>query len=154
MQFIAETHFTWSIFYIQDDTTNIKRVTKIVEVDLTSSGSELFGGLTRAEIDSLDKAVKAVPQKRKPTEEEYNTMYTLRNQLQPKSNAMHLDIKCNSTQSRLQCSFNHFQKFLSDHPGRIIAQSDTCVFRGGCISAEISGSRRVFKKSIVQNNVV
>lgn len=137
------------VHYKQDDETGKKKIVSILEVDLTNSRELLFGSLERSHIEALDKAVKSVPQKRKPTEEEYNSMYSLRNKLQVNSGAIHLDIKCNSTQSRLQCSFNHFQSFIEKNPERLIAKSNNHEFRGGRISPEINSSRRVFKKKTV-----
>jgi hypothetical protein len=134
------------VYYIQDDTNNTKKIKTITEVDLTDSRKLLFGALTRSQIEKLDKAVKSVPHKRKPTEEEYSKMYALRDSLQKMSGAIHLDIKCNSTQSRLQCSFNRFQQFIDKNPKKIIAKSNTNEFRGGTISSQITSSRRVFKK--------
>ena len=134
------------ILYKQDDTTNTKKISSIVEVDLTNSRELLFGTLTRSQIEELDKAVKSVPQKRKPTDDEYKNMYSIRDRHQENSGAIHLDIKCNSTQSRLQCSFNHFQTFIEKNASRVIAKSNTNEFRGGVISPEIKSSRRVFKK--------
>jgi hypothetical protein len=127
---------------------DIKKITTITEIDLTDSCEALFGSLTRADIETLDRAVKAIPQKKKPTEEERKTMYDIRDSLQKQSGAIHLDIKCNSTQSRLQCSFNRFQQFLETHPTRIVAKSNTHEFRGGALSPEIVSSRRVFKKTL------
>ncbi len=124
----------------------IKKVCSITEIDLTSSRALLFGTLERAQLEELDKAVKAVPQKRKPTDAEYKHMYELRDALQPFSGALHLDIKCNSQQSRLQCAFNHFQPFLEKNPGLIVALSLTHEFRGGFISAELTSGPRVFKQ--------
>ena len=131
------------IHYIQEAT--IKKITSIIEMDLTDSREALFGSLTRAEIEILDRAVKAIPQKKKPTEEEHKNMYAIRDSLQTRSGAIHLDIKCNSTQSRLQCSFNRFQQFVENHPVRIIAKSNTNEFRGGALSPQIVSSRRIFK---------
>jgi len=127
---------------------DIKKIMTIIEVDLTDSCEALFGSLTRAEMETLDRAVKAIPQKKKPTEEERKTMYDIRDSLQKQSGAIHLDIKCNSTQSRLQCSFNRFQKFIENHPTRIVAKSNTHEFRGGALSPQIVSSRRVFKKTL------
>ncbi len=132
--------------YDQDDTDKTKNVKTITEVDLTNSRDALFGALTRSQIEELDTVIKAVPQKRKPTEEEYDKMYALRDSLQKSSGAIHLDIKCNSTQSRLQCSFNRFQQFVEKNPTRRIARSDTNEFRGGAISSKIRSARRVIKK--------
>lgn len=134
------------VHYTQDDATNTKNVSSIIQINLTSSSELLFGTLTRSQIEELDRAVKSVPQKRKPTEEEYNKIYSLRDTLQKCSAAIHLDIKCNSQQSRLQCSFNRFQQFIEENPGRVIAKSITNEFRGGMISPRITSSRRIFKK--------
>jgi hypothetical protein len=131
------------IHYLQEADT--KKIVTITEVDLTHSCEALFGSLTRADIETLDRAVKTVPQKKKPTEEERKTMYDIRDSLQTRSGVIHLDIKCNSTQSRLQCSFNRFQQFLESHPTRVIAKSNTHEFRGGALSPQIISSRRVFK---------
>lgn len=130
------------IHYIQEE--DMKRVYTIVEVDLTNSCDLLFGHLTRIQIEELDKLVKSVPQKRKPTKEEYDKMYALRDSF--KTNAIHLDIKCNSTQSRLQCSLNRFQTFLEQYPLRIVSKSNTNEFRGGTISSQLKSSRRKFNK--------
>ena len=136
------------LVYTQNDDTKTKKVKTIAEIDLTNAVTPLFGDITRAQLEQLDKAVKAVPQKRKPTQEEHDHMYTLRNELQTSSVAIHFDIKCNSTQSRLQCSLNRFQDFLNQNPDRIIAKRDTTtgLFRGKKIVEEIASSRRVFTK--------
>lgn len=134
----GQLHLT-VIHYKQDQ--DVKKVVSIMEVDLTDSRSLLFGTLTREQLQELDRVVKSVPQKRKPTPEEYTAMYTLRDTLQTLSGMIHLDIKCNSTQSRLQCSIHRFHQM-----GRIIAQSHTNEFRGGVISAELPSRRRVFKR--------
>ena len=136
------------IHYIQDDETKTKNISNITEIDLTDSHDLLFGTLTRLQIEELDKAVKSVPQKRKPTKEEYDNMYSIRNCLQVLSGAIHLDIKCNSTQSRLQCSFNRFLEFIDKNPTRVVAKSNTNEFRGGVISSQIVSSRRVFKEKV------
>ncbi len=75
-------------------------------------------------------------------------MYALRDALQPRCKAIHLDIKCNSQQSRLQCSFGRaaFQQFLIEHPERVVARSGTTEFRGGRIVEQVASGRRVFTK--------
>jgi len=90
------------IRYIQK--ANKKIVSSIIEFDLTDSVKELFGELTRSQLKHLDDTVKKVPQNRKPTVEEHASMYSLKKELQLKSGAISLAIKCNSTQSRLQCA--------------------------------------------------
>lgn len=136
-------HMT-SILYRQDDV--MKNLVSVTEVNLTGSLPLLFGSLTRSEIESLDRMVKQVPQKRSPTDEEHTRMFALQKELQAKSGAIYLNIKCNSQQSRLQCSFNSFQKFLKDFPERLVAHSTTCDFRGGKILGQIESSRRSFKR--------
>ena len=134
------------VHYNQDDTNNTKNIIAITEIDLTASSDVLFGSLTRCQIEELDKLIKSIPQKRKPTQEEHKKMYILRDSLQMMSGAIHLDIKCNSSQSRLQCSFNKFQEFIEKNPNKLIAKSNNNEFRGGAISASITSSRRVLRK--------
>ena len=126
--------------------SNKKKITNIIEINLTLSRELLFGSLTRMQIEEIDKLVKSVPSKRKPTKEEHTKMYCKRNELQKLSNAIYLNIKCDSKQSRLQCSFNKFQKFIKDNPKIIISMSNTNDFRGGIISHELISSPRKFNK--------
>ena len=135
--------------YVQNDETKTKKINSIVEVDITHSRTLLFGHLSRAQIEELDKLIKKVPQKRSPTPEEHTAMYTLRDALHALAGpeaAIHLDIKCNSQQSRLQCSFNRWLSFVANNPDRVVAIGDASSFRGGAICAEISSARRTFKK--------
>jgi hypothetical protein len=125
-------------------TKKIKKLLTISEVDLTSSRELLFGTLSRCEIEHLDKVIKSVPQKRKPTREEHAKIYSLRDKFQENSGYIHLDPKVNSTQSRLQCSFN-FQTFIQENISRVVLTSNTNEFKGGFISSEIVSSERVFK---------
>lgn len=134
------------IFYNQDDELQEKCLEEIVEIDLTHSQKLLFGELTKDEIESLDKLVKSVPQKESPTKEQHDNLYEMRNSLQKKSGAIHLDIKCNSQQSRLQCSFNKFQKFLENNSHLVIHKSQNGMFRGGKVIEKIDSKRRCFNK--------
>jgi hypothetical protein len=144
----APLHLT-VIHYAQCDVTQSKIVRYIIEVDLTNSRAELFGVVTRAQLEELDALVKSVPQKRKPTGEEHTTMYALRDALQAQCGAIYLNIKCDSSQSRLQCSFNQFQQFITKHPERLVERSETNAFRGGVISSQmVSGRRKLKKKKI------
>ncbi len=139
------------LIYQQTDDPPRKRVQQIVEVDLTASQRELFGSVTREEIEGLTAIVRTVPQKRRPTPEEHAKIYAARDALHARIGAIHLNPKCDSQQSRLQCSFNRFQQFLADHPHRVVAQSTTAAFRGGAITAEIVSARRERKKKPPQN---
>lgn len=120
-----------------------KNLKSIVEVDLTDSAALLFGTITREQIEELVQVVKKVPQKRSPTADEYKAIYELRDRIQTGSLAIHLDPKCNSQQSRLQCSFNRFGQFLTMNPGRIIARSTNGQFRGGSIIETLKSARRI-----------
>jgi hypothetical protein len=142
----SKTPFHMIVVQYKQIDESTKKLVAITQVDLTDSAKVLFGDLTRDELARLDSLVKVVPQKRKPTPEEYSAMYTLRDTLQSRCGAIHLDIKCNSQQSRLQCSFNHFQQFLEANKNRKIAQSKTSEFRGATIISEVKSTRRVFKK--------
>jgi len=129
----------------------IKQVENIIEIDLSGSRQILFGDILRNELEILDSAVKSVPSNRKPTPEEYEHMYSIRDQLQKKSGALRLDIKCNSTQSRLQCSFNKFQTFLTNNSTKIITKSDPTQsnkFYNGFITQQIQSSPRKFKPKL------
>ena len=137
-----------TIVYKQDDVVKVKRLVEIVEIDLTSSKELLFGDLTRSDIEELDKAVKSVPQKRKPTKKERDNMFDIQARIQKKSGAIYLNIKCDSKQSRLQCSFNKFQKFIEENPSMVIQKSETPKLYGGVISTDILSGRRVFKKKL------
>jgi len=122
-----------------------KKVKTIIEIDLKHSREELFGTLTREQIEQLDKAVKSVPQDRRPTKEERDQLFALQSSLQTQSGAIYFNPKIDSKkQRRLQCSFNKFQQFIEKNPQRIIAQSNTHEFRGGAITPEILSGRRVF----------
>jgi len=101
-----------------------KVIQRVVKVDLTNSKKTLFGDITKEDLEMLVKKVKSVPSNRKPTEEERKIMYELRDKIQSKSKYIMLNIKCNSTQSRVQCSFNKFNTFLKEEKKRII--SDDC----------------------------
>jgi len=140
---IKPIHLT--VVQYNQKSVNIKRISSIIEVDLTNSCNLLFGTLLRSQIKQLDDIVKSIPQKRKPTREEHLKMYSLRDELQKYSGAIYFNIKCNSTQSRLQCSFNRFQDFIKNNSLRVISKSDTNEFRGGIISSEIKSCQRVFK---------
>ncbi len=132
------------VHYKQEE--EMKRLVSITEVDLSNAKDILFGSLTRGDIERLDKLVKSVPQKRSPTAEEHAALYSLQGELQAKSAAIYLNIKCNSQQSRLQCSFNKFQEFLTKNKERIVAHSTTAEFRGKPVIQQVASAKRQFKK--------
>lgn len=137
------------IMYKQDDVKNTKNVTEIIEVDITGLKYILFRDIKREDIEELDKAVKKVPQSRSPTPEEHAAMYSIQKKLIDKKGEIYFNIKCDSKQSRLQCSFNSFSEFIKRNPDKIVARSNTNEFRGGIISMEIESGRRKLKKKCV-----
>ena len=131
----------------------VKKIVDIVEVDLTSASAELFGELTRAQIEELDRAVKAVPKGRALSAEERAHLDVLQKGLQAHSGAIQLNRKIDSkVQRRLQCSFNKFQQFLKDYPARIVERSgggsgsSRATLRGGAIREDVESGPRVFNK--------
>jgi len=135
--------------YKQDKTRGTKTIMDIVEVDVTGTKEmmdKLFKNVTREDIEELDNAVKNVPQNRKPIAEEHKAMYSIHKKLIGKTGEIYFNIKCDSVQSRLQCSFNKFSGFLEKNPDKIIARTNTNHFRGGLISMELQSPCRVFKK--------
>lgn len=134
--------------YEQCDDTNRKLLKTVTQFDLTNSREILFGDITRDELKELDTLVKTIPQKRSPTKEERDRMYALKNKLQSRCFNIRLDIKCNSQQSRLQCSLHKFKTFVENYPERVLCRSEGCVFRHVSLISEISSSRRKFVKKV------
>lgn len=98
-----------------------KVIQRVVQLDLTNSTKLLFGDASRKELEELVKKVKEVPSNRKPTNKEHKEMYKIRDNLQARLKYIKLNIKCNSTQSRVQCSFNNFKKFLEENNTLIVS---------------------------------
>jgi hypothetical protein len=134
------------IHYIQE-TSNTKKIKKIIEIDLTYSHDLLFGTITRSQIEELDKAIKSVPTKRRITKQESKKLKSMRDFLHETRGAIYLNIKIDSKyQRRLQCSFNDFDEFVEKNPTKILAKSNTNKFRGGEISSQIISETRKFNK--------
>ncbi len=107
------------ILYKQE--SDKKVIERVVQLDLTSSTKLLFEDVSRKELEELVKKVKEVPSNRKPTDKEHKEMYKIRDNLQARLKYIKLNIKCNSTQSRVQCSFNKFKKFLEENNALIVS---------------------------------
>ena len=132
------------VIHYYQNTLTTKKIKSIIEIDLTSSRSILFGEIKRFQIEDLNKIIKSVPNKRKPTKEEHLKMYSYRDHLKKISGYIYFNIKCNSTQSRLQCSFNNFKKFMENNPSRIISKNVGNKFIGCEITEEIISTPRIF----------
>lgn len=136
------------IFYAQEDATT-KRIREIIEVDLTNATPLLFGTLCRSDVEALDAIVRAVPKKRSPTAEEHAAIYSLQPALNERAGAIQLRPKCDSQQSRLQCSFNRFDLFIAAHPERVNHRGTATDFRGTQIQEAIASTPRVRNKKPV-----
>lgn len=132
------------VFYKQED--EYKILTDIVVVDLTNSVKLMFGDITSDELKTLNNLVKQIPNKKKPEDEEYKKMYEYRDMLQKKSGYIHLDIKCNSQQSRLQCSITKFSNFLEKHKEKIVERSKSSI-KDVSIIQKIKSPKRTFNKN-------
>ena len=139
----CETLHLLIIIYEQIDIG--KKIKEIIEIDLQSAHELLFGDLSFAELSALNTLIRKVPQKRSPSAEEHSQMYSLRNELQKKC-YLQLNIKCNSQQSRLQCSFNKFHEFLARYPERIIYRSYNNLYNDIELSEVLYIGPRTFKK--------
>lgn len=125
------------VFYTQIET--IKKLVKIVEVNLTDAQKLLFGELTCEEINAYVDYVKGMS-----AEEAATKNYLVRSRsLTARSGFLAVRPKVDSKQQRVQCSFPDFQKFCDAYPERVIITSTKPELRGVGISAEIVSCRRV-----------
>ena len=130
----------------------VKKIVSITEIDLTSSKEILFGSITRNDIEKLNKVVTSVKYNKKPKPEERNKMYKIRNSLHEKNNNNNIRfrIKCNSTQSRIQCEFNNFSEFIINNKDKIIINTknfeDVNILYGNPICSELHSLPRNLKK--------
>jgi hypothetical protein len=131
--------FFWKQF------NNTKKVIKTYEIDITDKKDLLFGGITKNELEELRNLVRKIPTKSKPSPEQRKEMYDLRDKLHEKKGVLRLDIKCNSQQSRIQCTIHKFTKFIIEHANLVISSNETNEFRGISIP-DFEGGSRVLKK--------
>lgn len=130
-----------------------KKVIKTYEINLTNKKDLLFGKITKDDLENLRNLVRKIPTKKKPTPEEHKQMYDLKKQLHKKKGAIRLDIKCNSQQSRIQCTIHKFTKFVKDNHKLVIEyneknkETDKCKFKEKDIP-DFEGGARVFNKNI------
>jgi hypothetical protein len=131
----------WVVNYKQEGDT--KKAQALTCVDLTGAKKELFGELSREDVAAVDSRVKAIPKGVAPdtaTKEAYKSMSKASN---ARSGAVILNPKVDSkAQRRLQCSFNHFDSFITANPTRIVEQTDPTF-----LTAELKSGPRTFKKT-------
>ena len=138
-------HMTVVAWNQKDSTT--KKLKSITEVDLTNSVNLLFGTVTLHEIEELVAYVKKIPHYGR-TKEHTATYMSMAAALKKKgggciSYAPKVD---SATQRRVQGRFVGFSVFVKENPSRVIAESNTCEFRGGKIAEEIVSTKRVRNK--------
>ena len=130
-----------------EQTDNVKEFKHIIEVNITDKRELLFGDLSREDIEELNRSVKVVKHKSRPTKEQHALMYDVLEAKKKKTGAIIPNIKCDSTQSRLQCSFHRFRAFIDESPSLIIEQSNTNIFHSCKIPMRYQSPPRKFKKS-------
>lgn len=124
---------------------NEKQIKNILEINITNMLGTLFGDINRDQLEKLVELVKLVPTKRKPTGEERKAMYSFRDKLHDQRGVLSLNIKCNSTNSRLQCSIPNINKFKKDYPNIIVRESSSNLWRGNYIIEKILSTKRSFR---------
>lgn len=121
-----------------------KRLQSITEIDLTDSAELLFGTATLQDIQALVDYVKSVPHHGRTAAHQTTYKRMAADLSRQCGGALRYAPKVDSkTQRRVQCSFRNFLQFVQQHPGRIIATSTTCEFRGGTIADTCLSTRRV-----------
>jgi len=132
---------------------NIKEIKNVIELDITGKRELLFGDLTREDIEELDGSVKVVPHKQHPTKEQHQYMYGIRDEKKKKTGSIIPNIKCDGTQSRLQCSFNKFKNFIDNNPSLVVEQSINNIFHNIEIETRYySPPRKFLKKGCNKEN--
>ena len=124
---------------------NTKKINNIIELDLTNSLNLLFNELSKNKIEELDKYVKTIPSNRRPTKEERKKMYDIRDSFKHLSKFILITIKCDSSQSRIQCSFK-CKDFIKEYSNKIISQSNNGNFKDGFITEELKSGYRIRHK--------
>jgi hypothetical protein len=107
----------------------------------------LFGTATLEDINLLVNYVKSIP-KNGNTDEHRNTYLLMANELSIRSGgcikyAPKVDSK---SQRRVQGRLPNFLDFVEKNRELVIAESNNCHFRGGCVSAEIVSTPRIRQK--------
>jgi len=118
----------------------MKKIESVVQVNLTAQGQLLFGNITCSDIETLDSMVK-----QKDLDNGTRKLFNIH--LNEKSKYIQFNIKIDSKQRRLQCSFFDFPTFMKENPSLIVHRSDGPVFRGVKIEDVESGKRKRNKKN-------
>jgi hypothetical protein len=141
------------VFWEQNGPTT-KKLKSISEVDLTNSRELLFGSVKREQLVDLVTATKAVGKMRPSVSAEeraqkISSAKRLCAELHRISRYMHFHLMFYTNDpSRVQGQFTRFYQFVKEHPERLVAESQTCEFRGGKIAEEIESTPRVRNKKV------
>lgn len=143
-----------TVVFWEQNTPTTKKIKSITEVDLTNSRELLFGSVKREQLVDLDTATKAVGKVRPSVSAEeraqkISSAKHLRDELHRISGCMHFHLMIYTKEpSRVQGQFIRFYQFVKEHPARLVAESQTCEFRGGKIAEEIESTPRVRNKKV------
>lgn len=123
-----------------------KKVTNVVQVDLTNGRELLFGNVKREDIEKLDTMVK----QKSPEETDICLRKIYNKELNNKSKYIQFNAKVDKKQRRLQCSFPAFFRFLIENQSLILHRSEGAKFRGVVIEDVETGPReRKRKKNFI-----
>ena len=117
---------------------------KLQEVSLCEMPSQetLFGSITKEEIETLVKMIKAVP-KGKPNESHLKEIHLYKEKLNQKSGYIHFRPKLDSSsQRRLQCSIVDFETLLQKNPQLILEKNKEGKLFNCFIPLELDSCRR------------
>jgi hypothetical protein len=121
----------------EQNSPTTKKLKSITEVDLTNSVELLFGSVKREQLVDLVTATKAVGKVRSSVSAEeraqkISSAKDLCAELHRISGLMHFHLMFYTNEcSRVQGQFKRFYQFVKEHPERLVAESQTCEFRGG-----------------------
>lgn len=136
---LKEDNLNMIVVHLEQNET-MKKIVSVVQLNLTSQRELLFGEILCLDIKKLNSMVK---QKDMDIEAEAFKIH-----LNQKLKYIQFNIKIDTQQRRLQCSFFNFPAFLLENPSLIVHQSNGPVFRGVKMDDVVSGKRKRNKKNI------
>lgn len=120
-----------------------KVLTSVYEIDLTKR-EILWGGVTKQDVEELDRLVRSMPANRRDPELDKAIAHK-KKELNAKSGAIRFNPKIDSkSQRRLQCSIPKF----ATYPSLIKTSTTQPIVRGVTIAASIESGRRVRNRRV------
>lgn len=133
------------LFYQQEG--NTKKLTTVYQVDLTDSLTELFGTITKEQLEGYVVSVKAIPHG-PPTPEARAAYKNRAASLNEFMGFLQVRPKVDSkSQRRVQCSFPDFKAFCETNPHRVKAKIENGILHGYQLPLEIDSGRRLRSKN-------